>query len=202
MNDLEAEPKPWLRRLMLVTSLALSMVAQGCAGALYRIKPAAELPPLSAAARSASAGGITVRAEPLLTDEQSQDLFEANLPASSLLPVRIEIANESGALVELKRARLRLRDGEGRDWTLLPPKKAVSQILKANAITTYNPDSRKQFVKEVSEYAIDLKTPLAASERRHGFLFFQAPKKEIVVSPRALVLTVDGLPQVVEIKLN
>ena len=70
-------------------------------------------------------------------------------------------------------------------------------------MTLYNPNSRKQFEKEFTAYGIDLKTPLPASERRRqGFLFFQTPKKEPVTSPRGLVLTVDGLPQAVEIKLN
>jgi hypothetical protein len=138
-----------------------------------------------------------------LTDEESQDLFEANLPLAGVLPVRVELEYETGGVpVELKRARVHLRDGAGREWKLLPAKKAVGRILKANDIYVYNPHSRKQFEKEFSAHEIDLKTPLTASERRQGFLFFQSPSKEPLRSPAGLVLTITGLAQPVELPLN
>ncbi len=61
-----------------------------------------ELPPLPAASRTADAGGVTVRVAPLLTDEESQDFFEANLPVAGVLPVRVELAFQSGVPVETK----------------------------------------------------------------------------------------------------
>jgi hypothetical protein len=167
------------------------------------VKPAVELPPLPANARSASANGVTVRVAPLLSDEESQDLFEANLPLAGILPVRLELVFESGVPIETKRARFRLRDGEGREWKTLSAKAAISRILKANDVYTYNPNSRKQFEKEFIAYGIELKTPLSASDRsRQGFLFFETPKQEPVASPRGLVLTIEGLPQRVEIPLT
>jgi hypothetical protein len=119
------------------------------------------------------------------------------------LPVRLELVFETGVPVETKRVRFRLRDGEGREWKLISPKAAVGRILKANDVYVYNPNSRKQFEKEFIAYAIDLKSPLSESERRHqGFIFFETPKKEPVESPRGLVLLIEGLPQPVEIQLN
>jgi hypothetical protein len=202
--DLKAKVTRVVRLLLMTTIIGASIVAAACSGSLFKVKPAANLPPLPSSAKSADAGGIAVRVALLLTDEESQQLFEANLPLSGVLPVRIELSYETGGVpLELKRARFRLRDGEGREWKLLAPKQAISRILKANGVTFYNPNSRKQFDKEFTAYAIDLKTPLPASERRRqGFLFFQTPKKEPVASPRGLVLAVDGLPQAVEIKLN
>jgi hypothetical protein len=138
-----------------------------------------------------------------MSDEESQDLFEANLPLAGILAVRMELDFESGVPVELKKARLRLRDAEGREWKLLSPKAAISRILKSNNIYVYNPNSRKQFEKEFVAYAIDLKTPLSSSDRsRRGFVFFQTPNKEAVESPRGLVLTIEKLPQPVQIPLN
>jgi hypothetical protein len=138
-----------------------------------------------------------------MSDEESQDLFEANLPLSGILPVRLELAFESGMPVETKKVRFHLRDGAGREWKLISPKAAVGRILKANDVYAYNPNSRKQFEKEFAAYAIDLKSPLSGSERRHqGFLFFETPKKEPVESPRGLVLKIERLPQPVEIALN
>lgn len=191
----------------LATILLLEVAvffSAACSGTLFKVKPAVELPALPSNARSTNAGGITLRTAPLLTDEESQELFEANLPLAGVLPVRVELEYETGGVpLELKRARAHLRGHDGREWKLLSPKKAVSRILKANDIYVYNPNSRKVFEKEFGEYGIDLKTPLSASERRRqGFLFFQSPGKEPVRSPSGLVLSVTGLPQPVELTLN
>ena len=63
--------------------LVLSLTS--CSTSLYKVKPVVE-PPLSADAKSASAGGVSVRVAPLMSDEESQDLFEANLPLAGVLP--------------------------------------------------------------------------------------------------------------------
>jgi len=190
----------------LVVSLAVFftvLISSACSGSLFKVKPASELPPLAADTRTAEAGGVTLRVAPLLTDEQIQELFEANLPLAGVLPVRIELAFPSGAMVELKRARIHLRDDQNREWKLLAPKSAVSRIMKANGITLYNPNSRKQFEQEFGAYAIDLKTPLASGEsRREGFLFFQSPDKQAVTSAQKLTLTVERLPQTASVTLQ
>lgn len=179
------------------------MFVSACAGALFKVKPVVELPPLTGAVKSASAGGVTVKVAPMLGDEESQELFEANLPLAGVLPVRIELEYESGVPIELKRARFRLRDGAGKEWKPLSPKQAISRILKANDVYVYNPGSRKQFEQEFAAYAIDLKAPLSpANYRRQGFLFFQTPNKEPVAGPRGLTLLGERLPQPVEIVLN
>ncbi|HSS18754.1 MAG TPA: hypothetical protein VLL54_01520 [Pyrinomonadaceae bacterium] len=183
--------------------ILLVIVSTSCSTSLYKVKPVVELPPLASDAKSASAGGVTVRVAPIMTDEESQDLFEANLPLAGILPLRMELAFESGVPVEIKKAKFHLRDGAGREWKLVTPKAAISSILKANEVYAYNPNSRKQFEKEFAAYAIDLKSPLSDADRRHtGFLFFQTPKKEPVESPTGLVLVVEKLPQPVSIQIN
>ena len=178
-------------------------LSASCTGSLFKVKPVTELPPLPANTRSADAGGVTIRVAPLLTDEESQELFEANLPLSGVLALRAELAFQSGVPVEIKRARFRLRDGENREWKLLPAKSAVSRIMKANGVFAYNPNSRKQFENEFGGYAIDLKTPLSSGDsRREGFLFFQTPDKGPVRSSHKLTLTVERLPQPVSITVN
>jgi len=105
--------------------------------------------------------------------------------------------------VEMKRARFRLRDSQNREWKLLSPKNAVSRIMKANGVTLYNPNSRKQFEQEFGAYGIDLKTPLSSGEpRRHGFLFFQTPDKLPVSSGQQLTLSIERLPQPATITIN
>jgi hypothetical protein len=189
-----------LRTLILV---GLAMFAASCGGSLFKVKPAIDLPPLAADAKSANAGGVTLRVAPLMSDEASQDLFEANLPLAGILPLRMEIAFESGVPVEIKRARFRLTDATGREWKAISPKAAVSRILKANDVYAYNPNSRKQFEKEFAAYGLDLTKPLSNENRStQGFIFFEAPNKETVASPQGLTLRVERLPQPLELKLN
>src|SRR5215217_1322862 len=188
------------RRMLFLLTVVLST---SCTGSLFKVKPATELPPMPANSRSADAGGVTIRVAPLLTDEESQDLFEANLPLSGVLALRVELAFQSGVPVELKRARFRLRDSQNKEWKLLSPKSAVSRIMKANGVFLYNPHSRKQFEKEFVAYEIDMKTPLSSSDtRRQGFLFFQTPDKRPVQSGQQLTLTVERLPQTATITVN
>lgn len=187
----------------LVLLLFTVLLATSCTGSLFKVKPVTELPPLPANTRSADAGGVMVRVAPLLTDEESQELFEANLPLSGVLPLRVELAFQSGVPVELKRARFRLRDGQNKEWKLLSPKSAVSRIMKANGVFAYNPHSRKQFENEFGAYGIDLKTPLSSSDsRRQGFLFFQTPDKRPVPSGQQLTLSIERLPQPASITIN
>jgi len=186
-----------------VLVLATALLNASCSSSLFKVKPAIELPPLSGNIKTASAGGVNVRVAPLMSDEENQELFEANLPLGGVLPLRLEIVFESGVAVEMKKVRFRLRDGAGREWKYLPAKAAISRILKANDVYLYNPNSRKQFEKEFTAYAIELKEPLSSSDRsRQGFLFFQTPKGEPVESPQGLVLSVERLPQPVKIPLN
>lgn len=189
-------------RLAIISTAAL-LVFSSCVGRLYRVKPVVELPPLTGDLKRGSGGGVNVIVAPLLTDEESQDLFEANLPLAGVLPLRIELNHESGVPVEVKRARFRLRDGAGKEWKLLTPKQAISRVLKTNEVYAYNPNSRKQFEEEFGAYGLDTKTPLSSTDRRRqGFLFFQTPDKEPVATPRGLVLVIERLPQPVEITLN
>ena len=189
--------------VLLVFCAYLALLVSGCGGALFKVKPVVELPPLTGAVKSASAGGVTIKVAPLLSDEESQELFEANLPLAGVLPLRIEIEHESGVPVELKRARFRLRDAEGREWKLLSTKQAISRILKANDIYLYNPNSRRQFEQEFTAYGLDLKSPRSSDDRRRqGFLFFQNPNKEPVSGLHGLELLSEHLPQPIHISLD
>lgn len=182
---------------------AVLLLGSACGGALYRVKPVVELPRLTGDLKSASGGGVSVAVAPLLTDEDSQELFEANLPLAGVLPLRIELNYESGVPLEIKKARFRMHDGSGKEWKLLTPKQAISRVLKANEVFAYNPNSRKQFETEFSAYGLDVKTPLSPTDRRRqGFLFFQTPDKEAVASPRGLVLVIERLPQPIQISIN
>jgi hypothetical protein len=191
------------RQIPLATLVISSVLSVSCATSLFKVKPATELPPLPANSTNADAGGVTIRVAPLLTDEESQELFEANLPVSGILPVRLELSFQSGVPVELKRARFSVRDSQNRAWKLLTTKKAVSRILKANGVFAYNPHSRKLFESDFGAYVLDTETPLDSNQsRRGGFLFFQTPDKRPVEYGQKLTLVVERLPQTASIPLN
>jgi hypothetical protein len=189
-----------MRLSVCLASALVLLTAAGC-GSLYKVKPVVEAP-LPGTASDVEAGGLRLRAAPLLTDEESQELFEANLPLAGLLPIKVEITNQGSAPVEIKRARLGLRDAEGRQWKLRSVKDVVSRVLSSDKVTLYNPRSRAEFEAAMRAYALDVRTPLAPSERRQGLLFFQTPKKEQVSGPRGLVLSVEKLQQPLEVRLN
>src|SRR5215212_5950711 len=114
--------------VFLLLLAATAFGSASCTGSLFKVKPVTELPPLPGNTRSASAGGVTIRVAPLLSDEESQELFEANLPLGGILPVRLEFLFDSGVPVETRKVRFRLRDADGREWKLVSPKAAVGRI--------------------------------------------------------------------------
>lgn len=191
------------RLKLAVISASLLLFVSACGGSLYKVKPVVELPAMTGELKKGTAGGLTVAVAPLMTDEDSQDLFEANLPLAGVLPLRVEVGYESGVPIEIKKARFHLRDGAGKEWKLITPKQAISRILKANEVYAYNPNSRKQFEAEFGAYGLDVKTPLTPDARkRQGFLFFQTPDKNAVSSPRGLTLSVSGLAEPLQVAIN
>jgi hypothetical protein len=197
---LRATKHNWRRGAAWWTSLVLIFFTAGCGGSLYKVKPKVDAPVTGG--KETSAGGFHVRAVPLMTDEESQELFGANLPLGGLLPVRLEMSNESGAPLSFKRVRFHLRDGDGREWKLRSPKQVASRVMESDQIYLYNPNSRRKFEEALGEHGFKMETPLEAGKQRRGMIFFQTPKKEQIRSPRGLVLTIEGLPQAVEVIFN
>jgi hypothetical protein len=181
----------------------VSIALTGCSSSLYKVKRPEALARMPATAATADVGSVTLRAAPLLTDEETQELFEANLQLAGLLPVRLEARHNGGEPLLLNKLKFKLHDGSGNEWKLISGKQAVSHILKANAVFTYNPNSRKTFEKEFRAYDFDLKSPLTNSERqRQGLIIFLSPQKEPVASPQGVTLSIEGLAQPVALKLN
>ena len=174
-----------------------------CGNSLFKVKPISELRSLPSTAASADVGTLTFRAAPLLTDEETQELFESNLQLAGLMPVRVEIVHNSGDAIDLKKLRFHLHDASNADWEMISAKQAISRILKANGVFAYNPNSRKTFEKEFRAYEFNLKDQVTHAEgKRHGLLIFVSAKKDPVSAPKNLTLTIEGLAQAVSLKLN
>ncbi len=124
------------REVELAVGLVLcSLAATACSSSLYKVKSPEALARMPAGAATVDTGSVTFRAAPLLTDEETQELFESNLQLAGLLPVRLELTHNGGEPLELKKLKFRLRDAAGNDWKLLSGKQAVSRILKANGVS-------------------------------------------------------------------
>ena len=108
--------------------LSLLLLNASCGNSLFKVKPAGALPPLSAAAASANVGVITFRAAPLLTDEETQKLFESNLQLAGLLPIRLEVIHHGGDPIEFKKLKFRLHDASSSDWKLISANLPMSPV--------------------------------------------------------------------------
>jgi len=180
-----------------------ALLLTSCSNSLFKVKPASTLLAMPATAASMNVGSLSFRAAPLLTDEETQELFESNLQLAGLLPVRLEVIHNSGDTIEIKKLKFHLSDAANSEWKLISAKQAISRIIKANGLRLYNPNSRKTFEKEFREYEFKTKEPLTHAEgKRQGLLIFQSAKKDPVASPKNLTLSVEGLAQPVTLKLN
>ncbi len=192
-----------LRPATTAALFLLALLTISCSNSLFKVKPISEIPAMPASAASVNVGSLSFRASPLLTDEQTQELFESNLQLAGLQPVRLEVVHNSGEPIEMKKLKFRLTDSANTEWKLISAKQAISRILKANKIKLYNPNSRKEFEKEFRAYEFNVKDPITHAEgKRQGLLIFQSAGKEPVASPKDLTLTVQGLAQPVALKLN
>ena len=193
-----------IHRLATVAALFLfALLTLSCSNSLFKVKPANEMMAMPASAASVNVGSLSFRASPLLTDEETQELFESNLQLAGLLPVRLEVVHNSGEAIEMKKLKFRLSDPANSQWKLISAKQAISRIMKANGLTLYNPNARKTFEKEFRAYEFNVKDPLTHAEgKRQGLLIFQSANKDPVASPKNLTLSVEGLAQPVALKLN
>src|SRR4030095_16052405 len=96
-----------------IALILVALLTTACSTSLFKVKPVIELPSFPENSRTADAGGVTVRVAPLLSDEETQDLFEVNLPMSGVLAVRTELNHQSGVSVEVRKERFRLQAGRG-----------------------------------------------------------------------------------------
>src|SRR4051812_19503694 len=110
------------RRYVLLLLLIAVLLSSSCATSLFKVKPISELPALPSTSRSIDAGGLTIRVGSLLTDEEAQELFEANLPVGGVLAVRVQLDLQSGAPIDIKQAKFRVTDNQNRQWKLLSTK--------------------------------------------------------------------------------
>src|SRR5215813_7393416 len=150
--ELKSLPVSFQKKTSLLFAFVILVFTTSCSNSLFKVKPVNALPAMPASAAATNVGSLSFRASPLLTDEETQELFESNLQLAGLLPVRLEVVHNSGEAIEMKKLKFRLSDAANSQWKLISAKQAISRIIKANGLRLYNPNARKTFEKEFRAY--------------------------------------------------
>ena len=163
--------------------ILLAALLPACGGKPFNVKTKPHTPPSESGVKAA-AGDVTVQAEAVTDEDFLYETFDANLILAGVLPVRVVIANAAQEPVDLKKARFEIR-AAGRAYKAINAKSAFGKLISYYGITTYSKPGYKESQADFASHAIDLGSPLAAGESRHGMLFFQVP----VEAARAAGLT-------------
>src|SRR4030095_6982807 len=164
------------RRLSRVTiggaALLLAFLVLGC-GRPFNVKTQPTLPPASYAAK-ASLDGLAIEAKAITDEDFLYDTFDANLIAPGLLPVGLMLTNSGNQAVDTKSARFEIKAPAGR-FKSADARKAFKRLMSYYEISAYTKAGYKESLEAFSSYALDLRTPLAASQSRHGLVYFFVP---------------------------
>jgi hypothetical protein len=194
-----------LSRLIIgSTALLLASLAPGC-GRPFNVKTQPGLPPVGYAAK-ASLDSIAVEANAITDEDFLYDTFDANLIAAGVLPVRLVLTNSGNQSVETKRARFEVKAPAGR-FKAADARKAFKRLISYYGISAYSKAGYKESLEAFSSYALDLRTPLAASQSRQGLVYFFVPDE--VARQIGLTLVIERLHSMrpadraaIELRLN
>ena len=168
MNDLR-------RRLLAGLASAALLASGACASKPFDVKvqPRVESDAIGA---PETIGPVTVRTEAVWDEDWLLENFDANLVLAGVLAVRAEIENPGGEPVKVKRLEVEGRDGSGRAYERLSPKKARGRVERYYELTVRSKVGDRLYKQDFDANALDLERPLAPGERRQGFLFFEIPR--------------------------
>ena len=163
------------RKLLVGLAVAALAAAAGCASKPFDVKvqPRVESDEIGAPERF---GPGSMRAEPVWDEDWLLENFDANLVLAGVLAVRAELENPGTEPVKVKRLEISGRDGVGREFERLSPKKARGRIERYYELTVRSKAGDRLYKQDFDANALDLEHPLAPGERRQGFLFFEIPR--------------------------
>lgn len=153
-------------------ALLLAAASFGC-GRPFNVKTQPLPPPASYAAK-ASLDGITVEAHAITDEDFLYDTFDANLISAGVLPVRVMLTNSGGESVDCKSARFEIEAHAGR-FKAVNARKAFKRLISYYGISAYSKSGYKESLEAFASHALDVATPLAGAQLRHGLLFFLTP---------------------------
>ncbi|HLG17741.1 MAG TPA: hypothetical protein VJH03_25075 [Blastocatellia bacterium] len=175
------------RARALAVGLALAGLVSGC-GKPFNVKTAPDMRERDFGSRAASSG-VSLQAAAITDEDVLYDTFDANLIMAGLLPMRVEVSNESVGPLNLKGARFELRQSS-------PPgairpidaRRAFKRLVLFYGVTTYQIRGYRQSEQDFLSHALDVTSPLGAGESRQGLLFFPLRGEFDKATPSSLVV--------------
>lgn len=155
-----------------IVGFLLAAAAFGC-GRPFNVKTQPTLPSISYAAK-ASVEDIAVEALAVTDEDYLYDTFDANLIGAGILPVRVRLTNSGSEAVEFKKARFEI-ETQSKRFRLADARKSFKRLISYYGISVYSKAGYKESLDAFASYALELDTPLAASESRQGLVFFPVP---------------------------
>ena len=187
MTDLPKKNQPMiLNNYRSITLLFLISLAS-CSAQLYKVAPlpASAPPDLT----KASADGLNAGAD-VIESDRSIKQFEANLPMAGVIAIDLLIVNKSDLPIGLHTLKFELRDSVGLKFKQIPPKTALSKVMKFYGDNFYTLEARRRTREDYNAIAFKAEKVLASQEERRGFLFFET-KKDTAILPE-LILQISG----------
>jgi len=172
LNKRPSAPRFPFRLGALSAALLLGAAAFGC-GRPINVKTLPTLPPASYAAK-ASLDGIAVEAHAITDEDFLYDIFDANLIAAGVLPVRVMLTNSGVDTLDCKSARFEI-ETQSRRFKAADPRKAFKRLISYYGISVYSKSGYNESLEAFASYALDVGTPLAAAQARQGLVFFLVP---------------------------
>lgn len=182
------------RNIFMLGAFVLTLSA--CGGQLYKVvTPTKATPPPLAAQEQ----GFIAAAQ-VLTSDELMEQFGANLLLAGVVAVDVRMANRTSSPVVLTNLQWNLGDGGSNLFKLLPPKKALQQVMRFYGNRLYNPGAYQQTHADYEALAFPLTGTLEPQQEHRGFLFF-ATKYEATGFTN-LTLTAQGQGEPLQLKLN
>jgi hypothetical protein len=191
-----------LQHAALSAALLLVGAGVGC-GRPFNVKTQPTLPSASYAAK-ASVDDISVEAQAIKDEDFLYDIFDANLIAAGVLPVRVMVTNSGGEAVAFKNTRFEIETKSMR-FKAADARKAFKRLISYYGISMYSKAGYSESLEAFASYALDVATPLAGAQSRQGLVFFLVPAEAARQSGLTLVIGKLKSPsdgRAVSLKLN
>jgi len=150
-------------------------------------------------AETKTPGGIAVEAS-LLSELQSQDQFDANLPFAGIIAIEARFINQTSQPIIPGKLGLELKSSSGTRYNSLKPSAALKRIMKVYGNTYYFKESYRRTLDSFEALGIPLDRAIVPGAGAHGFLFFKAPSWSGDLTGLVLTMKHGGAPAA--LKLN
>ena len=164
--------------MLVISIVILASALSGCGGKPFNVKPRPEKPHAEYRAKGAI-DDVTIHVDAVTDEDYLYETFDANLILASVYPVRVMATNNGSQALELGRARFEVRNGTGRRFKALDPRRAYKRLISYYGISVYNKDGYKRSLVDFTSHGLDTGTPLGPGESRQGVVFFAIPAEVV-----------------------